>query len=137
PLEIETVNDLRGLCRTHPVLGWTMVLSALSLLGFPPLLGFLGKLPLFTAGIAKGEILLVIVLGVNSAISAFYYLRLVALPLLEPPDPSRPAPEPYPFISRPLAGLVSGASVVLLIFFANALIRASNAAGQYEPGPTT
>lgn len=132
PLEIETVEDLRGLCRTDPVLGWVMVLSALSLLGFPPLLGFLGKLPLFTAAISHGEIPLVIVLGVNSAIAAVYYLRLVALPLLENPDPGAHVPARTPFISRTLAGLVSAAGVVVLVFFGNALMRASNTAGQYS-----
>src|SRR6185503_1713074 len=47
PREVESVNDLRGLCTTHPALGWTMVVCAMSLLGLPPLLGFFTKLPLF------------------------------------------------------------------------------------------
>ncbi|MFX6823280.1 proton-conducting transporter membrane subunit, partial [Acinetobacter baumannii] len=54
--EIETVEDLRGLCRTQPALGWTMVVCALSLLGFPPLLGFFAKLFLFTSAISAGEL---------------------------------------------------------------------------------
>ncbi|MEO0588466.1 MAG: NADH-quinone oxidoreductase subunit N, partial [Planctomycetota bacterium] len=61
--EPEDVADLKGLCKTHPVLGWSMVLCAISLLGMPPLLGFWGKLPLFTAGIGAGEIVLVVILG--------------------------------------------------------------------------
>jgi NADH-quinone oxidoreductase subunit N len=124
-VEIETVDDLRGLCRTHPALGWTMVLCALSLLGFPPLLGFLGKFPLFSSAIAAGEIPLVLVLGVNSAVAAFYYLRLVAAPLLEDPAPDiRPA-SPTPFVSRPLAALVSAGGVVILVAFAGSLMRFS------------
>src|SRR5690606_24010181 len=74
--EIETFDDIRGLCRAHPALGWTMALCALSLLGAPPLLGFIAKAPLFTAGIAADEIPLVIILGLNSEIAAWYYLRL-------------------------------------------------------------
>jgi NADH-quinone oxidoreductase subunit N len=66
--EIDTVDDLRGLCRTRPILGWTMVVCSLSLLGLPPLLGFFGKVPLFTSAISAHEYLLVIVLGLNSAI---------------------------------------------------------------------
>lgn len=134
PAEIETVDDLRGLCYTHPVLGWTMVLSALSLLGFPPLLGFLGKLPLFTAAISKGEIPLVIVLGLNSAIAAFYYLRLVAVPLLDSPDPTAAPAARTPFASRVLAGFVSAAGVLVLILVANSIMRASSKAGLYR-GP--
>ncbi len=127
--EIEAVADLRGLCRTHPALGWTMVLCALSLLGFPPLLGFLGKFALFSAAISKGEIVLVVVLGLNSAIAAFYYLRLVAAPLLEAPDPSVPPPQPTPFFSRSLAAVVCAGAVVILAFFADALMDASGRAG--------
>lgn len=145
--EIETVADLRGLCRTHPPLGWTMVLCALSLLGFPPLLGFLGKFVLFSSAISQGEIILVVVLGVNSAIAAFYYLRLVAVPLLEAPDAARPAPAPTPFFSRPLAALASAGGVVLLALFGEALLRSSEraasawdrpaAAAPVEPAPVT
>ncbi len=128
PREVETVSDLRGLCRTHPALGWTMVLCALSLLGFPPLLGFLCKFPLFSSAISAGEIPLVIVLGLNSAIAAFYYLRLVAVPMLDDPEPGVRAAVPTPFFSRPLAGLISAGCVVVLIFFANTLMEASGRA---------
>jgi len=79
--ELERVGDLAGLRERHPGLAWAMAISAGSLLGFPPLLGFWGKLLLFIAGVASGHVLLVVIAGVNSAISAWYYLRLVALPL--------------------------------------------------------
>ena len=45
--------------------------------------------------------------GTNSAIAAFYYLRLVAAPLLESPDAATRAAAPTPFFSRPLAALVA------------------------------
>jgi NADH-quinone oxidoreductase subunit N len=112
PGEIESVSDLRGLCATHPALGWTMVVCALSLLGFPPLLGFFGKLPLFTAAIGAKEIPLVIVLGINSAIAAFYYLRIAFAPLLEAPDTSAPAPQVTPFRARMAAGVIAAVCVV-------------------------
>jgi NADH-quinone oxidoreductase subunit N len=114
PGEVESVSDLRGLCSTHPALGWTMVLCALSLLGFPPLLGFFGKLPLFTAAISAGEIPLVIVLGINSAIAAFYYLRIAFAPVLERADPSAEPAQVSPFRSRQLAGVIAAGAVVVL-----------------------
>lgn len=129
--EIDSFDDLRGLCATRPLLGWTMVLCSLSLLGFPPLLGFLGKLPLFTSGIYAGEIPLVIVLGVNSAIAAFYYLRLFGAVLLEKPDGAPKDVDQTPFISRPIAALVSAGGVVVLMFAAGGLMDASRRAGQY------
>jgi NADH-quinone oxidoreductase subunit N len=130
--EIETVDDLRGLCRSHPALGWTMVLCALSLMGFPPLLGFLGKVPLFTSGIAAGEVVLVIVLGINSAIAAYYYLRLAWSAYLLEPEPQRQRAQVTPFFSRPLAGVISAASVILLVFAAGALMKRSSEAARVE-----
>jgi NADH-quinone oxidoreductase subunit N len=128
--EVDSFEDLRGLCRTRPVLGYTMVLSALGLLGMPPLLGFVGKLPLFTAGISSGHVGLVVILGLNSAIAAYYYLRLAGTALLEAPsehgerDPVRLAP----FASRTLAGLLSATGVVALVFFSPLTTAAHRAA---------
>ncbi len=130
PVEIEKLDDLRGLRVRHPALAWTMVLCALGLMGFPPLLGFFAKLPLFAAGVSAGEIALVIVLGVNSAIAAYYYLRLVALPLLEDPDRNARPAEHTPFAGRPLAALVSAGAVLVLWLFAGSLLESSTRAVQ-------
>jgi NADH-quinone oxidoreductase subunit N len=135
--EVETVDDLRGLCKSHPLLGWTMILCALSLLGMPPLLGFFGKLFLFTSALAAGELVLVIVLGLNSAIAAFYYLRLVAAPYLEPPDRGVEAPTLTMFPARLAAAVLSAAGVVLLVLPAGRLMRASDQAGAYRPADAT
>lgn len=51
-------------------------------MGFPPLVGFFAKLPLFTSARSSGNTVLVLVLAVNSAIAAVYYLRLVYLALI-------------------------------------------------------
>ncbi len=129
--EIDAVGDLRGLCATNPVLGWTMVLSSVGLLGLPLTLGFVAKLPLFTAGIAAGEIPLVIILGINSAIAAFYYLRLAAAPLLEAPEESIAGPaRRTPFGARIAAGLVSAAAVIVLGLVSAPLSRAAEKAAQ-------
>lgn len=130
--EIETVDDLRGLCATHPALGWTMVLSALSLLGMPPIIGFFAKVPLFTSGIAAGEIPLVIVLGLNSAIAAFYYLRLVGAPLLAEPDAKAAKPEESPYPSRKFAGVAGAVAVLGLLLIADALMDLSARAARRE-----
>jgi NADH-quinone oxidoreductase subunit N len=140
--EVESVNDLFGLCQTRPVFGWMMVLCALGLAGIPPLLGFWAKLPLFTAGISSGHIPLVIVLGLNSAIAAYYYLRLAGPPYLEKPDPlaglgAGPVEE-TPFASRVLAGLLSAAGVVALVAALPFLMDASKRAAAYtQPAMAT
>jgi len=133
--EIETVDDLRGLWQTHPLLAVVMVLCSLSLLGFPPLLGFVGKFYLFTAAISAGEIVLVIVMGINSAIAAFYYLRLVVAPFLENPDAAGRELDVTRFSGRLIAGVVSAASVLVLLAPVGSLMRASDRAGRpVEPG---
>lgn len=132
PREIETVTDLRGLCVTHPALGWSMVLCSLSLLGLPPLLGFFGKLPLFTSAIRAGEIPLVIILGINSAVAAYYYLRLAFAPMLEQADESSEPIVQAPFRSRQVAAVVSAGGVVVLSILGNSLMEHSRTAAEYR-----
>ena len=116
---------------------------ALSLLGMPPLLGFFGKLYLFAAGIGAGEIGLVVVMGLNSAIAAYYYLRLAGAALLEEPSPGAAggaagagaAPGMMrmgvtSFPGRVVAGLLSAASVIALVPAASWLIERSDEAGR-------
>ncbi|MEM9166737.1 MAG: NADH-quinone oxidoreductase subunit N [Planctomycetota bacterium] len=126
--EADHLDAYRGLCRSNPVLGWSMVICALSLLGFPLTLGFFGKLPLFTAGISAGEILLVIVLGLNSAIAAFYYLRLVALPLFDHPGDEAETYAEGPTSSRRVVGIIAAAGVLVLTVLAGPLMDAAQAA---------
>jgi len=128
--EVEDVEEIRGLCRTRPVLGWSLVLCMLSLLGFPPILGFFGKVPLFTSAIGSGRIVLVIILAINSAIAAFYYLRVVAAAMLEPPtgEPARDAGVP----ARIAGAVVSAAGVVVLSVLGNTLMAASEKAAEHR-----
>jgi NADH-quinone oxidoreductase subunit N len=131
PEEPDDLKDIRGLCRTHPVLGWTMVISAVGLLGLPPFLGFFGKLPLFSAGIAANHFVLVIILGINSAIAAYYYLRLAAFPLLEQPEKDgAPTLSASPYPTRRVAGVLSAVGVIVLAFYGSSLFaqRAATAA---------
>lgn len=76
--EVDSFADLSGLAKRHPMLSATMVMSLMSLLGMPPLVGFLGKVYLFGSAIEAGFLGLVIVAVINSAISAGYYLRISA-----------------------------------------------------------
>ncbi len=119
PDEIDSFDDLRGLCRSRPVLGYTLVLSALGLLGLPPTLGFFAKLPLFTSLWYAGQGVLLVILAVNSAIAAFYYLRLAGVAWLESADgPLGTSPTEGvrvgPFGLRAVAGIASAAGVVVL-----------------------
>lgn len=74
-----TLPNLTGLSKRHPLLAAALTLFLLSLAGFPPTAGFVGKYYLFTGAIEAGETLLVLLGLVTSAVSAFYYLRIVVL----------------------------------------------------------
>lgn len=131
--EPDNIDDLAGLVRTRPMHGWVIILCTLSLLGFPPLLGFIGKMGLFSAGISGGHLPLVIVLGINSAIAAFYYLRLVATVYLEPKadGPDEITDVPRELMGRPFAALISAIGVVGLLLVANTLMDSANTAAGY------
>lgn len=83
--EIESMEDLAGLRVRHPGLAAVMAIAAIALIGMPPVLGFIGKFFLFRAGIEANQLPLVIIAGLNSAVSAWYYLKLAGLPLLAQP----------------------------------------------------
>lgn len=73
----ETLADLEGLGKGRPFLALAMLVAVLSLIGLPPLGGFIGKLLLFGAAIDAGLVWLAVIGVVNSAISAGYYFMIV------------------------------------------------------------
>ena len=115
--EVETLDDLSGLRERHPAMAWAMAISAGSLLGFPPLLGFWGKLLLIMAGIASGHLVLVVIAAVNSAISAWYYLRLVALPLTGASSASGRGVERGDWNGPRVAAILACAAVIVVPIF--------------------
>ena len=71
------VQDYAGLARKHPLAAFGMLLFMLSLGGIPPTAGFMGKLYLFAAAVNAGYVLLVVIAVLMSAVSLYYYLRIV------------------------------------------------------------
>lgn len=76
--------DFRGLATRRPLLAWATVLMLLSLVGVPPLAGFIGKLYLFTAAMRAGLVPLSVFAVVMSAVSAGFYFRIVRAMFFEP-----------------------------------------------------
>ena len=76
--EREMIGEYRGLARTNPWLSGVFAGMLLSLAGIPLTAGFVGKFFLVASGIGSALWLLVIALAVNSAISIYYYLRIIA-----------------------------------------------------------
>jgi NADH-quinone oxidoreductase subunit N len=83
-----------GLGRRLPVSAAVLTLCLLSLAGFPPLGGFVGKTMLFGAAIGAGYTWLAVVMALNVALSLYYYVRVIAPLYLRASTHKRLAMEP-------------------------------------------
>jgi NADH-quinone oxidoreductase subunit N len=106
----ESIDAFRGLVKRNPLLAIAMTVFLASLLGLPPLAGFAGKFQVFAAvydaakdATASGPpgvgIVFYVLLGVgavNTAVSAYYYLKVVRAMLLDEPDTVTPVPLSLP-----------------------------------------
>ena len=124
--------DLEGLGRRSPVLAVAMSVFMLSLAGFPPSVGFFGKLFLFTAGVSAGYTWLVVLAVLMSVVSVYYYIR-VLVPVWSPSPRTDRAPAS---ISSSFAIVLSGiASVVLGLYPTTLLIAGQLGANPINPSP--
>ena len=124
--------DLEGLGRRSPVLAVAMSVFMLSLAGFPPSVGFFGKLFLFTAGVGAGYTWLVVVAVLMSVVSVFYYIR-VLVPVWSPSPRADRVPAS---ISSKFAIVLSGvASVLLGLYPTTLLIAGQLGANPINPAP--
>jgi NADH-quinone oxidoreductase subunit N len=112
----ETFEDLAGKGRRHLGLGLAMAVSCFSLIGIPLTVGFMGKLmiikPALAAAVAPppagatpvraAMTWLVVITMINAAVSAAYYLRIVATMFLRTEESAQPpALPPHPIFARP------------------------------------
>jgi NADH-quinone oxidoreductase subunit N len=82
-LEIENYS---GLAYKHPIIALSMTVFLLSLAGLPPFAGFIAKFYIFSAAVQEGLITLVIIAVLNSAISFYYYLKVVVFMYMKEPE---------------------------------------------------
>lgn len=77
-------NRAAGIADRWPLLALTMAIFMFSLTGIPPLAGFFGKFFVFKAAVDGGYTWLAAIGMVNSAVAAYYYLRVVVAMYFEP-----------------------------------------------------
>ena len=106
------ISDYAGLGTRKPLLAMFMTVMLLSLAGFPPTAGFFGKFYIFKSAVGAGHIWLVIIGAINTAISAFYYLRVVVTMYMREPEEEL---EFSPYASTLVVGLILAVIGVLLI----------------------
>ncbi|MDG2020573.1 MAG: NADH-quinone oxidoreductase subunit N [Phycisphaerales bacterium] len=137
--EVETLDDLSGLWKRHPGMAFVLALSAFSMLGLPPLIGFWGKLDLVVAGISAGETPLVVIMMAASAVSSYYYLHLAGLPVIRKPDARTEGIEVGPSRWPRVAGMVFGIGILVVPIGARELMEKAEASTKnswLEPAET-
>jgi NADH-quinone oxidoreductase subunit N len=82
------ISDYMGLAKKYPAHAAAMAVFMLSLIGFPPTLGLVGKFYLFRAAIADGYTGLAVIGVLTSLVSAYYYLRVVVNMYMREGDPT-------------------------------------------------
>jgi NADH-quinone oxidoreductase subunit N len=81
-----TLDDFAGLASTRPLAAAAMTVFMVSLMGVPPLLGFYAKYYVILAAIDADMLWLAIVVVLLSAVSAYFYLRVVAVMYFNPAE---------------------------------------------------
>ncbi len=84
----ENIDDLAGLTKTNMPLAVVLTILLFSLAGVPPLAGFFGKWFVFFAAVEADLVWLAVVGVLASAVSAFYYLRIVWFMWFDEPAPA-------------------------------------------------
>lgn len=124
------VNDLAGLSHRQPITAALLTIFLLSLIGVPLTSGFFGKFYVFKAAIDANLIWLSILGLLNSAVAAYYYLRIIVVMYFHEPGHST---ETLPELSTGIqvASLASAVAVVVLGVMPSILLRVATASSTF------
>ena len=92
-----TLENYAGLGRSSPILAGTLTIFLISLIGIPITGGFFAKFFVFSAALQSNLVWLTIIGVINSAIGAYYYLKIIVVMYM------REAREEVPVLPIPLA----------------------------------
>lgn len=148
----ETFDDIAGQGRKHVMLGLAMAVGCFSLIGLPFTVGFFGKLLLIKPALQANTTMmnwLVVITMINAAISAGYYLRIVAAMFLRsdpseeqvfaPAEPVAPA-APVLAVRAPMPILIAitlsvgGTLIFGTVLPATQVLTSRTSSAQIEPG---
>lgn len=123
---VENIGDLAGLARNDGVAAFAIAMVMLSLAGIPPLAGFFAKYYAFLAAVEAGLAWLAVIGVIASAISCFYYLRVVKIVYFD--EPARAFEKP----AWEVRGVVLVATILIVAgaAFGHPLVTAAGAAAR-------
>jgi NADH-quinone oxidoreductase subunit N len=105
----EEITDYAGLGKTNKTAAFLMLIFLFSLTGIPPMAGFMGKFYIFKSAVQAGMIWLAIVGVIFSAISAYFYLRVIMVMWMYDPK------EEFRLVQSPALALALAISVTAVI----------------------
>jgi NADH-quinone oxidoreductase subunit N len=124
----EELSTYRGLVQKSPIMAVTLALFLFSLVGVPPLVGFAAKFQIFRVLYDAGQtyagqstllsstmFALLIIGGINTVISLFYYVRVVKIMVIESPVQETPGASPAG-LSFSVGALVYATVMALAVF---------------------
>lgn len=109
----DDIDDYAGLSQRSPFLSFCLAIFMLSLLGLPPLAGFIAKFYVLASALSSPFVWLAVVGIVNSVISAYYYLNVVRVMYILPPKDNTPVDS----VTELNIALVFSMAATLLIMF--------------------
>jgi NADH-quinone oxidoreductase subunit N len=121
----EEIADYAGLIRRRPDIVVCLSIILFGLIGLPPLSGFIGKFAAFAALVEgyriTGQFYLVVLLvvgGINTAVSLFYYLRVVKTMTMDPEPADRlPLDFGSPYLQGAYIWAVTAPTVILFFYW--------------------
>jgi NADH-quinone oxidoreductase subunit N len=120
----EQIDDYAGLVRSNPVAVICFAILLVSLIGMPPLAGFVAKFFVFASLVdAGGPVMmaLLVIAGLNTVISLVYYLRVVKVMTMDP-EPARTSPFHLGFLPAVYLVAITVPVLILGVYF-NGLYR--------------
>lgn len=106
-----TLDGFAGFGYKRPFLGVAMTIFLFSLMGIPPTVGFAGKFYIFAGAIKAGYVWLAVLGVLNSAISLYYYLRVMVYMYFKDPT------EDYGWVSMHAGAVVTIIIAIVGIFY--------------------
>ena len=109
------LDDLTALAKAHPYSAATLAVFMFAFAGIPPTLGFFAKFFVFKAGLTAGLYTLVIIGVIGSAISFYYYLRVILHMYFAAPLPSSTSSSSTPLLGMTKAHATTAICALALI----------------------
>ncbi|MDR3491758.1 MAG: NADH-quinone oxidoreductase subunit NuoN [Gammaproteobacteria bacterium] len=113
-VELDQLEDYRGMNARNPWLAFMMLLLMFSMAGVPPTVGFFAKLGLLEALVEAHFVWLACLALLFAIIGAYYYLRIVMLMYFE--EPAKDLPEQRIYVSPNMLAVITMNCIFVLIF---------------------